>query len=53
MYDKAGLELVYLPLYFPELDSIEEFFAGLEAFIKRHWQIYEADPKQGFAPFFE
>jgi transposase len=33
MYDKAGLQLVYLPPYFPELDSIKEFFAGLKAFI--------------------
>jgi transposase len=32
--------LVYLPLYSPDLNPIEEFFAELKAFIKKHWQIY-------------
>ena len=53
MCDEAGVKLVYLPPYSPDLNPIEEFFAELKAFIKRHWQIYEADPKQGFDTFLE
>ena len=34
-------------------EPIEEFFAELKAFIKRHWKIYETDPEQGFATFLE
>ena len=36
-YD-AGVKLVYLPLYSPDFNPIEEFFAELKAFIKRNWQ---------------
>jgi transposase len=49
----VGVKLVYLPLYSPDLNPIEEFFAELKAFIKRHWQIYEDDPEQGFDTFLE
>ena len=45
--------LVYLPLYSPDLNPIKEFFTELKAFIKRHWQIYEDDPEQGFNAFLE
>jgi transposase len=41
----AGVKLVYLPPYSPDLNPIEEFFAELKAFIKRNWQIYEDDPE--------
>ena len=37
-YD-AGVKLVYLPPYSPDLNPIEAFFTELKAFIKRHWQI--------------
>jgi transposase len=47
------MTLVYLPLYSPDLNPIEEFFAELKAFIKKHWQIYEDDPGQGFDMFLE
>jgi transposase len=33
----AGVKLVYLPPYSPDLNPIEEFFAELKAFIKRNW----------------
>ena len=39
----AGVKLVYLPPYSPDLNPIEEFFAELKAFIKRNWQVYEAN----------
>jgi len=32
----AGVKLVYLPPYSPGLNPIEEFFAELKGFIKRH-----------------
>jgi hypothetical protein len=44
----AGVKLVYLPPYSPDLNLIEEFFAELKSFIKRNWCYYEVDPGQGF-----
>ena len=35
MCHDAGVKLVYLPLYSPDFNPIEEFFAKLKAFIKR------------------
>ena len=34
----AGVKLLYLPPYFPDLNPIEEFFAELKAFVRRNWQ---------------
>lgn len=48
-----GVKLVYLPPYSPYLNLIEEFFAELKAFIRRHWQSYEDNPGQGFGSFLE
>ncbi|ODM18801.1 hypothetical protein SI65_05418 [Aspergillus cristatus] len=48
-----GVKLVYLPPYSPDLNPVEEFFAELNAFIKRHWSFYEEDPSQGFNSFLE
>ena len=53
MCSKAGVKLVYLPPYSPDLNPIEEFFAELKGFIKRNWQAYEDNPGQGFKPFLE
>lgn len=50
---EAGVKLVYLPPYSPDLNPIEEFFAELKAFIRRHWQSYEQHPDQGFDKFLE
>jgi transposase len=36
MCHDAGVKLVYLPRYSPDLNLIEEFFAELKAFIKQH-----------------
>jgi transposase len=49
----AGVKLVYLPPYSPNLNPIEEFFAELKAFIKRSWHNYEENPQQGFNKFLE
>ena len=49
----AGVKLVYLPPYSPDLNPIEEFFAELKSFIKRNWSYYEEDPDQGFDAFLE
>ena len=38
--NKAGVKLLYLLSYSPDLNSIEEFFAELKRFIKRNWQCY-------------
>jgi transposase len=53
MCQDAGVKLIYLPPYSPDLNPIEEFFAELKEFIKRNWQVYEADPNQGFDEFLE
>ena len=49
----AGIRLMYLPPYSPDLNPIEEFFAELKAFIKRKWTLFEEDPDQGFDVFLE
>jgi transposase len=49
----AGVKLVYLPPYSPDLNPIEEFSAELKAFIKRQWHEYEDNPNQDFGLFLE
>jgi hypothetical protein len=49
----AGIKLMYLPPYSPDLNPIEEFFAELKAFIKRNWSGYEENAWQGFDMFLE
>ncbi|KAJ5501966.1 hypothetical protein N7463_004840 [Penicillium fimorum] len=34
----AGVKLLYLPLYSPDLNPIKEFFAELKPFVRRSWQ---------------
>jgi len=41
---EAGVKLLYLSPYSPDLNPIEEFFAELKAFIRRNWQTYEENP---------
>ncbi|KAF4209653.1 hypothetical protein CNMCM5878_005039 [Aspergillus fumigatiaffinis] len=53
MCAEAGVKLVYLPPYSPDLNPIEELFSELKAFIRRHWQVYEDNPDQGFDSFLE
>jgi transposase len=50
---KAGVKLLYLPPYSPDLNPIEEFFAELKTFIKRNWQCYTDTPGQDFKAFLE
>lgn len=49
----AGVKLLYLPPYLPDLNLIEEFFAELKAFIKKQWHEYEDYPHQEFGLFLE
>jgi transposase len=53
MCHNAGVKLVYLPPYSPDLNLIEEFFAELKAFIKQNWKNYKKNPEQGFDAFLE
>jgi transposase len=50
---EAGVKLVYLPPYSPDLNPIEEFFAELKAFIKKNWETFENSTEQGFDVFLE
>lgn len=49
----AGVKLVHLPPYSPDLNPIEEFFAELKGFIKCNWSYYEKYPDRGFDGFLE
>ena len=49
----AGVVLLYLAPYSPDLNPIEEFFAELKAFIKMNWRLYEESLEQGFGSFLE
>jgi transposase len=49
----AGVKLVYLPPYLPDLNLIEEFFAELKAFIKKQWREFEENPHTDFTIFLE
>jgi transposase len=53
MCAEAGVKLLYLPPYSPDLNPIEEFFAELKAFIKKQWHEYEDNPRQDFRLFLE
>jgi transposase len=53
MCHAAGVKLLYLPPYSPDLNPIKEFFAELKAFIKRNWKVYEENSGQGFEAFLE
>ena len=53
MCANARVKLIYLPPYSPDLNPIEEFFAELKGFIKRHRRQYEDNPEQGFGVFLE
>jgi transposase len=51
MCHDTGVKLVYLLLYSPDFNPIEEFFAELKAFIKQNWQNYKENIEQGFDNF--
>jgi transposase len=53
MCSEAGVKLVHLPPYSPDLNPIEELFAELKAFIRRNWKFFEENPEQGFDNFLE
>jgi transposase len=53
LYREAGIKLLYLPPYSPDLNPIKEFFAELKIFIKRNWQRYTDNPGQDFKEFLE
>jgi transposase len=41
----AGVKLVYLPPYSPDLNPIEEFFSELKGFVRRNWVNHVEDFK--------
>jgi hypothetical protein len=47
----AGVKLLYLPPYSPDLNPIEEYFAELKAFIKRNWKSYGNLPRKEFETY--
>jgi transposase len=53
IYSDTGVKLVYLPPYSPDLNSIEEFFSKLKAFVKRSFRLYLDNPSRGFHKFLQ
>jgi transposase len=53
MCSDAGVKLVYLPPYSPDLNPIEEFFSELKGFAKRSWQLYAGDPDRSFGEYLQ
>ncbi|KAF4881285.1 Nephrocystin-3 [Colletotrichum fructicola] len=51
--ERAGVKKLLLPPYSPDLNPIEEEFAELKAFIKRHYQQHDSVPEQDFPGFLE
>jgi len=49
----AGVKLVFLPPYSPDFNPIEEFFAELKAFVKKHWHVFEENLSSDFVSFLE
>lgn len=49
----AGVKLIYLPPYSPDLNPIEEFFVELKSFIRRSWCYYVENRSQGFDHFLD
>jgi transposase len=49
----AGVKLVYLPPYSPDLDLIKEFFSELKGFIKQSWELYVDSPGRNFQRFLQ
>jgi transposase len=49
----AGVKLMYLPPYLPNLNPIEEFFNKLKAFIRKNWYAFKDALEQGFNCFLE
>jgi len=37
LFEQAGVRLMYLPAYSPDLNPIKEFFSKLKEFIQRHF----------------
>ncbi|KGO75647.1 hypothetical protein PITC_042500 [Penicillium italicum] len=49
----AGVKLIYLSPYSPDLNPIEEFFAELKGLIRRSWCYYEESQGKGFDHFLD
>ena len=50
---RAGVKVIFLAPYSPDRNPIEELFAELKAFIKKHWMVFEANPDLEFKAFLE
>jgi transposase len=50
MCEDAGVTLIYLLPYSPDLNSIKEFFAELKGNIRRNWNYNEKTPREDSMP---
>lgn len=53
MCDDAGVKLLYLPPYSPDLNPVEELFSEFKGDVKKNFPIYEKNPGQDFGEFLQ
>lgn len=53
MCDDAGVVLLYLPPYSPDLNPIEEFFRELKTYIRQAWDEHISFVRANFRSFLE
>lgn len=53
MCDDAGVVLLYLPPYLPDLNPIEEFFGELKTYIRQVWDEHVGFIRADFSSFLE
>lgn len=53
MCDDAGVVLLYLPPYSPDLNLIEEFFRELKTYIRQVWDEHVGFIRADFSSFLE
>lgn len=53
MFEDAGVKLLYLPPYSPDLNPIEQWFAQLKALIKTDFPKFTGSRDQNFGQFLQ
>jgi len=51
LFREAGVYLIYLPAYSPDLNPIEEFFGELKQYTRRYYRMYEDTPEMDWKQY--
>ncbi|KAF4547005.1 Hypothetical protein D9617_72g012010 [Elsinoe fawcettii] len=49
--EQAGVKLIYLPPYSPDVNPIEEFFGQLKVTVRRHWDLWQSSVYVAFKDY--